>query len=275
MVTLTDGSESHSALPRLAAVCAFGIKFFYVSIRVMTAVLGLVAVAWGGANFSTFWRQSSLERAATAVINREAFKTDALDGLIPALADIENERYCRPSALHSAAVIRLRLAETALIGGKRSIMDERLDAADRSIRKSLDCSPRDAFLWMALAWVEDFRSGFQPEQLTYLRLSYATGPNEGWVAARRNRLALSMFARLSPDLADRAVVEFDRLLDSWIYWDAIAIFEGPGWPIHDRLLASLKDVGLRQRQAFADALYAQGYDVVIPGVEARKPRPWY
>jgi hypothetical protein len=65
------------------------------------------------------------------------------------------------------------------------------------------------------------------------------------------------------------------MLNSWLYWETIAIFTGPGWPIRDRLLASLRDVGERQREAFAKQLYAEGYDVIVPGIAPREPRPWY
>ena len=116
---------------------------------------------------------------------------------------------------------------------------------------------------MVLAWVNNVREGPKPEQLTFLRLSYRLGPNEGWIAVRRNRLLLAMFPGLPSDLADAAVSEFGRMVDSWLYWETIAIFTGPGWPIRDRLLASLRDVGERQREAFAIQLYAEGYDVTV------------
>jgi hypothetical protein len=272
MVTQIDGDELCRSGSRPLRV---GAVRYRVAGRLFTIILGLASIAWGVANFPILWRQSVIERTAAAVLNRDTFKPGALEGVIPAVDAIENSGYCRPAALHSAAIIRMRLAEGALVTGQRKAIDARLDSAERGIRLSLSCAPSDAFLWLALAWLDELRVGFQPQQLTYLRQSYRLGPNEGWIAARRNRVALSMFARLPPDLAERAVTEFDRLLDSWIYWDAIAIFEGPGWPIRDRLLASLKAVGQRQRQAFADALYAQGYDLAVPGVEARKPRPWY
>ena len=56
--------------------------------------------------------------------------------------------------------------------------------------------------------------------------------------------------------------------------DALAVFAGPGAPFRDQLLASLKDVGVLQRSAFAKVLYRQGYNVAVPGVAPRNPRPW-
>jgi hypothetical protein len=106
-------------------------------------------------------------------------------------------------------------------------------------------------------------------------LSYRLDPREGWTAARRNRLALAIFARLPRDLADTAADEFVHIVDSWIYGDTIAIFTEPGWPIRGRLLTNLKAVGEHQRDAFAKELYAQGYNVAVPSIASRERRPWY
>jgi hypothetical protein len=249
--------------------------FFAVPARLFTVLLGLVAIAWGTMTLPTFWRQLPIQRTADAIVDRDPFKPHAFDLLLPVVAQIEQSDYCRPEALRSAAIIRLRLAEDAMASGERDALDARLVALQDTVRRSLACTPGDSFLWMILTWLDGTREGFQPAQLTYLRLSYQFGPNEGWVAARRNRLALAMFARLPTDLADDAVKEFSRMVDSWIYWDSIAIFTGPGWPFRERLLASLKDVGQRQREAFYSELYTQGYKVVVPGVAPREPRPWY
>jgi hypothetical protein len=261
-------------LPRRGGISGME-TFAAAAIRLFAALLGLSAIAWGMAVFPTLWAQLPVEHTAAAVLNRAAFAPHALLALVPALDDIEQASYCRPRALRSAAIIRLRLAENAVAGGERLVLDDRLNALEHSIHQALACEPTDSFLWAALAWLDVVRRGRQPQQLTYLRLSYQLGPNEGWVATRRSRVALSMFRRLPPDLADTVVREFAHMVNSWIYWDAIAIFTGPGWPVHDRLLAGLKDVGQRQREAFYSELYTEGYDIVVPGVKPRDPRPWY
>jgi hypothetical protein len=245
-----------------------------MSARLFMLLLGLAAVGWGAATLPVFWHQSTIERTATHIVDRDAFKPEALVLLMPAVEAAEQAVLCRPEALRSAALIRLRLAEGAMAAGERTTIDGQLASLEDSIRRSLTCSPADPFLWMALAWLDGAREGFRPEQLQYLRLSYLLGPNEGWIAVKRNRLALSTYERLPPDLADAAMVEFARMLDSWCYPETIAIFTGPGWPIRDKLLMRTQDVSVRQREAFAKELYAQGYDVVVPGIASREWRPW-
>jgi hypothetical protein len=242
--------------------------------RIFLVLIGGGAIVWGASTLPMFWQQSKLERVAGYLMNRAAFKPGALDPLIPQVEAVEGSEICRPAGLRSAAIIRLRLAEEAMAAGARREIDGRLSALQASIRKSLACAPSDPFLWMVMAWLDGATGGFRPVQLQYLRLSYRFGPNEGWVVARRVRFALSTFERLPPDLAEAATNEFARMVDGWVYPDSVALFTGPGWPIHDRLLASLKNVGELQREAFAKALYKQGYDVAVPGITAPEPRPW-
>jgi hypothetical protein len=246
-----------------------------VLVRLFIGLLGGSAIIWGIATLPVFWRQESLERVAHRIVDRDVFKPHALEALLPEVESVSQAKACQPGALRSAAIIRMRLAEEAMAEGERQVIDERLTSLQAVVRRSLTCMPADPFLWMVLAWVEGARDGFRAEQLNYLRLSYALGPNEGWIAARRNRLALAIFERLPSDLADAAISEFAHMVDSWLYDETLAIFVGPGWAVRDRLLASLEKVGQLQREAFAKSLYAQGYDVKVPGVTLRDPRPWY
>jgi hypothetical protein len=243
--------------------------------RLFAVVLGLAAIAWGGATFPIFWAQLSIERTAAAIAGRSAFRPHSLEPLLPAINRIEQSSYCRPEAVRSAAIIRLQLAEEAVANAERDAIDTRLDALQNAILKSLACAPSDPFLWTILTWLDQTRQGFRPQQLEYLRLSYRLGPYEGWIADRRNRLALSMFWRLPQDLTEAAVREFAAMVNSQFYEAAISILTGPGWPLHDQLLVGLSDSKLRQREEFAKELYSAGYDVAVPGIAPPTDRrPW-
>ena len=165
--------------------------------RAFVILLGLAGVAWGVANLSASWRQTGIEQIASEILDHQTFKPEALVPFIPTLAEIEQSPYCQPKLIRSAAIIRLRLAEEAIASAERDVIDERLDALENGIRSALSCEPADAFLWMVLAWADNLREGPKPEQLTFLRLSYRLGPNEGWIAVRRNRLLLAMFPRFA------------------------------------------------------------------------------
>lgn len=248
-------------------------KYCQIAVRILLVSLGFLAVAWGTQAMAVFTRQVTIERVAAHVVNGDPFKPEVLATLMPQVEAAERAERCRPTALHSAAIIRTRIAEQALFDG--ADIDASLLSLSDSIHRSLACSPADPFLWFVLYWVESNRSGFHADYLRYLRLSYQLGPNESWIALKRNRYALAVFQRLPPDLARKAITEFARLLDTgFFYEETVAIFTGPGWPERALLLAGLKDVAQPQRQAFAKALYKLGYDVDVPGIARPDPRPW-
>jgi hypothetical protein len=75
-----------------------------------------------------------------------------------------------------------------------------------AIRQSLACSPADPFFWLALYALEP------SAPLNYLTASYRLGPNEGWIALKRNLVAFANFDELPDDLR-RIVVQFVKCGD--------------------------------------------------------------
>jgi hypothetical protein len=246
-----------------------------IAARVVCLALGGGAVVWGVLVLPVVWRDSGVEQMSVRIENRDSFKPEIVQALLPGVEAAEQAATCRAAALHGAAAIRLRLTETAIVAAERQEIDGRLGDLDATTRRSLACTPADPFLWMALAWLDQTRNGFNPVQLAFLRLAYSLGPNEGWVAVRRNRLALAMYERLTPDLAEAALAEFAGILASGFHVEAMGNLTGPGWPVRDKLLARLKDVPERKREDFAKALYAQGFDVQVPGIPRTEARPWH
>jgi hypothetical protein len=216
--------------------------------------------------------QAMIGKVAADVVAGYQYKPEALSALKPQLEAAENAALCQPAALHSAAVIRTRLAEQAFSSGEN--IDTQLSALDRSIMRSLTCSPADPFLWMVLFWVRSTLNGISPDYLQYLRLSYQLGPNEGWIGLKRNARVLAIFPQLSPDLSGHALAEFANLLNSGFYYETAEIFTGAGWPERTLLLARLQNVREDYRQAFAKLLYKRGYDIDVPGVAKPSSRPW-
>jgi len=245
----------------------------HLCFRLTLIGFGGIALVWGAYNLPLFSRQASIEHIAAQVIARYSFAPETLNALVPQIEIIEGVLPCRPSAVVAAATVRTRLAEQALDEGDD--IDSRFAALHSAIVRSLSCAPANPFLWTVLYWLESNRNGFRPDYIRYLALSYEWGPNEGWVALQRNALALAIFEQLPPVVAEKAVTEFARILDSGLTQQAVAIFTGPGWPERNLLLLSLKDVAEPYRVDFAKALYRAGYDIAVPGVERPDPRPWH
>jgi hypothetical protein len=172
-------------------------------------------------------------------------------------------------------VVEVRLAELQIAEGKDVAGNPQFNRAEQAVRAALKVRPTDSFLWFALFWIEKTRDGFQSGPLPLLRQSYALGPFEGWVAVRRNGVAVSLLPLLPKDLQTRVVEEYRNLVASNFIKDAAIILVGPGWAQHDALLAGTAGVPLDLRVRLADALYDQNLDVIVPGVERLgQRRPW-
>lgn len=244
------------------------------SSRIFICALGITTIAWGCYAFPIFWRQSGFEKIADHVIAGDAFKADVLAALTPKLDAFQAGKWGHPSALRNLPVIRLRILENSITDSDKNTVDVQMAKLHKLIDVSLVNAPADPFLWLVLFWLENTQIGYSVDHVKYLRMSYSIGPNEGWIGVKRNRFALAIFSQLPPDLSEDAKGEFVRLVDSHFYNEAAATLTGPGWGIRNILLAELKQAAEFNRNQFARTLYKLGYDVLVPGVEQREPRPW-
>ena len=247
---------------------------YVIPTRIFMSVVGCWAVAWGALVFPVFWQQSSIERIARHIVDGDPFRVELLTDLIPSVEAAEQMQYCRPVVRQAAALIWLRIVEQTIAAGERKLVDSHMDSLRQSVVRSLECSPADSFLWVALFWIESRQNGFRSRYASYLDMSYHFGPNEGWVGLKRNRIAFSVLEGLPPDLREAAVKEFVMLLDSGFVRETATVFLGPAWPVRNTLLPRLTRVMEGRRKAFANLLHTEGYEVDVPGIERAHPRPW-
>lgn len=241
---------------------------------ILVRLLAIVLIAWGASVLPLSWLASPVDQAAADIIKGALFRRAALDAPVERGEALAALPFCYPSALRSRAVIRLRFAEDAFTAGSLQGIDSDLSSADESIRRSLGCTPTDPYLWLALFWVESTQNGFRPSYLGYLRFSYILGPNEGWIALKRNRVAFAIFEQLPEDLRERAFEEFVGLVRSGFYGEAADILVGPAWRLRNEIVNRLGKIPVRHRQFLADMLATRDADLQLPGVEHRVSRPW-
>ena len=244
--------------------------------RSFVVIVGCAAVWWGIVVFPVFWQGSSTERIANRIIAGAPFKAEILARELAIIDSIERSAYCRPAALRSAAIIQLRMVEAATSANGRNHIDEPLKPLGNAIGSSLSCSPADPFLWVVLFWMENTQNGSDPTYLKYLRMSYQLGPNEEWVALKRNRIALANFVTLPPDLAEAGIAEFVGLVGSHLYSEAGDILAGLARLIRGLLFTRLRDIKEADRLAFTKLLYDRGLDdIPVPGTAPPPQRPWH
>ena len=243
--------------------------------RAFICLLGLGAVAWGGYVLPLFWHQASLNQIASESLQGHVFKTQVLLDEARRAEALEPAALCDPTKLHSAVVVRLAISDSAIAMANHTSVDSEHTAFYDLVRRALACTPTDSFVWLTLFWLDATKSGLTPGNAKYLRLSYAVGPNEGWVALWRVRLALALFERLPSDLSSDALNDFINLVDtSALYPETAAIFAGAGPVVQSEIIQHLKAANTTSRQVFARVLYDQGMDVKIPDTVIPGLRAW-
>ena len=239
--------------------------------RLILAIAGTMAMAWATAVFPVFWSENVTIDVAGAVVAGEVFKPDVL-AAVDARTETNSGSMLRSSVLGKAAVIRLRQAEDAIRAGDPELIKQKLQSLTRIVQETLRNAPDDPLLWLVWFWLDTTRNGVRPDNLRFLRMSYELGPYEGWIAVKRNPVALAAFPALPNDLAERAISEFVGLVQWGLVPEASAIAAGPGRPLRSILFPRLKDLNYVQRRAFAGAIYGQELDdVPVPGIAPPPP----
>lgn len=234
--------------------------------RGVIALFGIGAIVWAVSAITVYQAEAGLADPAQNILQGEIYTPDQLDQLRSRLGAVQG-RVVRASTFSDAAVIWLRLSDTAFVS-KSGLPISMADDLDRALGSALATTPTASFLWLAEYWLQTVREGTAERGANLLRMSYKFGPHEGWIAQRRNRLALAVFTSLPDDLAKQVPAEFVGLLSSGLYADAADILAGTSGAARDVLLARLAEVDIGDRRRLARALEAKKLDGhIVPGIE--------
>lgn len=241
--------------------------------RVLLLAIAFAAAIWSVTVLRPFSAAELARDVSTRIVADERFKAGALAG-VQVKIEIEGAgRLTPPELMRASALVNIRLAEDALGRANSIDADRQIVSAERSVKSALVASPGDSFLWLMLYSVKTTRNGFDAKNLSYLDRSYATGPLEGWIALRRNRLALSVSGG-AHRIISRAVSEFAELVDADFIEQAAVNLTTVGWSQRDRLLAALDHVDVASKEKLSRRLLADGIKVKISGVISRDEEHW-
>lgn len=240
--------------------------------RSVIATFGICSIIWAISSLPVYRAEAAFASSAQHILLGEKFNTEQLSRLRHQL-DTTPASSLRSLALNNVAIIRLRLAENDLAAGNRQLAASDLEDLQTAMTAALAGSPTSSFLWLTAYWLQNLRPGSPNGGLNFLRMSYLSGPNEGWIAAKRNPLALSIFPSLPDEIAEQVLAEFIGLVRSGLYLDAASILAGSGGGVREKLLSRLVELQEADRRAFAKVLQAKNLDgVSVPGADERPSR---
>lgn len=242
--------------------------------RIFIAALGACAIAWSASAIRVYSAEAGFADAALRILGGDRFSPEQLNTLTRQI-EATPVTSLRPTALGDIATVRLRLAEMAVQSSNAQLAAAAFDNLKAAVAVALDGAPTSSFMWLTDYWTRSVHSGNPDDGLKSLGMSYTEGPNEGWIAFRRNPVALAAFSSLPEPLENQVLSEFARLVSSRFDLEAASALAGPGWPVREKLLASLASLSENDRRRFAKVLEAKDLDgVVIPGVNKQSsPSP--
>jgi hypothetical protein len=238
----------------------------------MAFLSAAACAAWGWSTFPIFAQRYNIQRIAPQVISGQSFDTSFLQSMLP--PTLNSADPCQASLLNAAAIVRLRLFESAISNAERKLVSDTMRSLREAVGRALSCSPTQPFLWFLQYWLEVNENGFSNKALQYLRMSYLLGPNEGWISAKRNGFSLAIYDQLPEDIAAEVIPEFVSLVRSGLHSQAVSNLSGPGWPKREVLLAALAPIPESRKYEFSKYLRAEGIYLNVPGLVPIDRRPW-
>jgi hypothetical protein len=241
--------------------------------RGFVSITGILAVTWATQALLIYHKTPLLTDTAQGILSGDKFNATQLNAMKRSL-DALPSGLLEASTLSSAAVIHSFLLEEQLKTGDHKASASDIAELRTIVSAALAQSPTNSFMWLTDVWIKWLRGEFTQGDFNLLRMSYWSGPNEAWIAVRRNPLAMSLLP-LPNDLKDQAVSEFARLVRTGLYEDASNILAGPGWPIREQLLNGLIQVDEANRRVFAGVLADKNIEgVKVPGLAEQSSRPF-
>ena len=224
--------------------------------------------------FPGFVRGTTIETVASRVIMMEAYRLELMKSVLAFNEIVVPPGLCRPSNARAAAIVQIKVVEETMVSEGGEAIDREQQVLSDRLASAFACAPSDPYLMLAMFWQRNQTIGFDATSLAFLNWSYKLGPNEGWVAFRRNRFAVVLLPDLPPDMAEKITVEFARLVESWLTFEAIDIYRAADAETRKKLFARLSGIDDAPRRTFM--AYLRNADLEPP--ETRPPeselRPW-
>lgn len=236
-------------------------------LRAPLPLLGVAGVLWSLAALPSFWRVMPARELSTRILIDGRFKPGVLSTVLAGIEEQPDPILLPHEIARAEALVRVRIAEEAIETKSSEDVDRGTASAVEKVRSSLSSSPADPFLWLMLYSMETARNGLDLNNVNYLVQSYATAPREGWIALRRNKMALAIFPGLSEAMQTKVVSEFATMVDAGFIEDAATNLTTVGWPHRDRLLTSLAQVDIGARKSLVTRLVADGVKVSVANVD--------
>jgi hypothetical protein len=166
----------------------------------------------------------------------------------------ENLSPCDTRGQRALFLMEIPLANAALRSGATREYDERARALEARARAILSCAPHDSFTWLLAFGLELGHGVLDEHSFDLLAMSYATSPNEAWIAIRRAQAATPLLLAAPESVQEKILAEFQRLVRNGFSEVAARCYLRAPDASRALLQARIDQMDARSQRAFADAV---------------------
>lgn len=268
MASTTEGSGARPgpfsrASGLLARVVAVGIVVAFGA-----WVARVAPVAFDGHSFP-------VGIVAYNLLQGQSFPQSALDEIDADVKGIAARDLCIAADMKNATVVRAAAVDEQFAIGSPRGAEAALMASEESAKRALACDPNSSWAWMVLSWTEFLRNDLTPRMIEYARMSYRTGPYEGWTLLRRSQILIQIISRTTdPDLRDILRHDVQKLIADEIFLIVANMYLSADAAGQALLVEIFSEADANAQKAIASYIYRAGGDIQLPLGPARGTRPW-
>ena len=161
--------------------------------KTAATLLALVLLGWSAATIAIEFRTAP-KRAIAELLELDPHRPWDLRYLTRVNEALEEDVWCVREAVQSNVTVRLALLDAAHRSNGAVEKADALAKARSTVRRGLQCFPRDGNLWLRSAMIEHAHEGATGKVGDMLLASLEGAPNEGWVIVPRLMFASRMLA---------------------------------------------------------------------------------
>ena len=221
--------------------------------RCLTFAVGSMGLAWGILALPTGEAADDYRYLESQLLRSETYnlRTLALKVASPAAEGLSD---CDVHSQTALLLMEIRLAQAALRAGAAAEFDQRGKSIELRTKRVLSCAPRQSFVWLLAFSLKIMHGQVTEQSLNQLAMSYETSPNEGWIAIRRNVVALPLVLQVPQALQDKILDEFQQLIRNGFVDEAVISYSGTSASIRSLLQPAIERLDGPHQKAFWDAL---------------------
>lgn len=238
-----------------------------MGLRGALLLLGVACVTWSGVLLPHLPLAAMARDVTARILADDRLKLATLNETLKILKVHARPVFERSDVTRAVSLVWLRLEAEPSASKSSAEADHQLSVTQDRLVGALSLNPNDSWLWLMVYSVRMSRIGFDVGAVRYLTQSYDTAPLEGWIALRRNRLALAAFPSLGEVMRVKVVSEFAAMVDSDFTEATVSNLVGIGWEQRYKLVSRLADVNIISREKFARLLAREGVMLSVPGVQ--------